>query len=214
MTSSKSKPTKGRSKKAPVTEVRCAEDLHATLAACMSGQSGEATLMLEEILGSLKREFDPASITMTSTNIPDAIIKLSSVLVETSEATTKVFQLVEKQKSLVEEHERCLAAIEKIVRLNPYDSQEVLGHVARGREAQRALREVAHEIVMAQAFQDLCSQKVQKVIRLIGDLDCYLRALLSQFKLAPSTGGCDDESQEDKGLDQGATDDILKGLGI
>jgi chemotaxis regulatin CheY-phosphate phosphatase CheZ len=62
----------------------------------MSGQSGEATHMLEEILGSLKREFDPASITMTSTNIPDAIIKLSSVLVETSEATTKVFQLVEK----------------------------------------------------------------------------------------------------------------------
>ncbi len=88
--------------------------MHAALAELVAVQSNEAIHKLEGILGPLRREFDPASVTMTSTNIPDAVTKLSSMLVETGQAAAKVFQLVEQQKSLVEENERCLTAIKAL----------------------------------------------------------------------------------------------------
>jgi chemotaxis regulatin CheY-phosphate phosphatase CheZ len=214
MTGSKSKGAKRRAKDSAVTEVRCADDLHAAMAELVSTESNDAIHNLEGILDSLKREFNPASVTMTSTNIPDAVTKLSSVLLETSQAAARVFQLVERQKSLVEENERCLAAIERLVRENPIDSGAIVREVAKSRETNVALRQVSHEIVMTQEFQDLSSQKVQKVIRLIGGLDSSLRALLTHFKIATSLEGSVENSAENADIDQGGADDILKGFGI
>lgn len=214
MTGSKSKGAKGKGKSSAVTEVRCADDLHATMAELVSAGSNETINKLDGILGSLKREFDPASVTMTSTNIPDAISKLFSVLLETSQAASRVFQLVERQKALVEETERSLAAIEQFLRRNPIDSEAIVREVSKSRETNLTLREVSHEIVMSQEFQDLSSQKVQKVIRLIGGLDGSLRALLTHFKIATPLEGSAENSAENADIDQGSADDILKGFGI
>jgi chemotaxis regulatin CheY-phosphate phosphatase CheZ len=122
--------------------------------------------------------------------------------------------LVEQQKSLLEENERCLSAIEQLVIRSPVDSGAILREVSNNRETQSALLEVSHEIVMTQEFQDLCSQKVQKVMRLMGTLDGSLRALLTQLRLAPPMEGSPQKSSEDADIDQGAADDILKGFGI
>lgn len=214
MTGSKSKGAKRRAKGSAVTEVRCADDLHAAMAELVSTKSNEAIDKLEGILGSLKREFDPASVTMTSTNIPDAVSKLSSVLLETSQAASRVFQLVERQKALVEENERSLAAIEQLLRPKQIDREAIAREVSKSRETNIALGEVSHEIVMTQEFQDLSSQKVQKVIRLIGGLDGSLRALLTHFKIAPSLEGSPGNASDNADIDQGAADDILKGFGI
>jgi chemotaxis regulatin CheY-phosphate phosphatase CheZ len=214
MTGSKVKRANVKAEGSNVTEVRCADNLHAALAELVAVQSNEAIHKLEGILGALRREFDPASVTMTSTNIPDAVTKLSSVLVETGQAAAKVFQLVEQQKSLVEENERCLSAIEQLVTRNPVDSGAILREVSKNRATQSALREVSHEIVMTQEFQDLSSQKVQKVIRLIGNLDSSLRALLTQLRLAPPLETASEEATDNPDIDQGAADDILKGFGI
>ena len=214
MTGSKVKRAKRKANGSSVTEVRCADNLHVALAELVAVQSNEAIHKLEDILGALGREFDPASVTMTSTNIPDAVSKLSSVVLETSQAASKVFQLVERQKSLVEENERSLAAIEQLVSGNPIDSEAIDREVSKGRETNVALRGVSHEIVMSQEFQDLSSQKVQKVIRLIGGLDSSLRALLNHFKIATPLDVNPETSAGNADIDQGAADDILKGFGI
>lgn len=214
MTSSDSKRPKGKGQRGAVTEVRCADDLHAALSELLAKQSSDAIFQLEGILGSIKREFEPATVTMTSTNIPDAVTKLSAVLVQTSQAANRVFELVERQKSLIEENDAHLSALERLVSSIPVDPGVVKNLLSQGKATQVALREVSHEIVMAQEFQDLCSQNVQKVMRLIGKLDGDLRALLTHFKVTPSDAPSPESSLDKPDIGQGDADDILKEFGI
>jgi chemotaxis regulatin CheY-phosphate phosphatase CheZ len=214
MTSRHSKSPKRKRQRRAVTEVKCADDLHAALAELVSRRSNGEICQLEGILGSIKREFEPATVTMTSTNIPDAVTKLSSVLVQTSQAATRVFELVERQKSLIEEHDAYLSALERLVRSTPVDATAAQQIVSKGRVTQVALREVSHEIVMAQEYQDLCSQNVEKVMRLLGKLDGDLRALLAHFKVTPSTAVSPESPLDKPDIGQGDADEILKGFGI
>lgn len=214
MSSSDSKPPKGRRKSTAVTEVKCVPDLHAALTELLARQSNDAIYQLEGILGSIKREFEPATVTMTSTNIPDAVTKLSSVLVQTSQAAARVFELVERQKSLLEENDSYFSALEGLMATTPVDPEAVQKLVSRGRATHIALREVAHEIVMAQEFQDLCSQNVEKVMRLIGKLDGDLRALLGHFKVTPAVADTSESDLNKPDIGQEDADEILKGFGI
>ena len=214
MTSPESKRPKGKKQRRAVTEVKCADDLHEALAELLARQSNDAIYQLEGILGSIKREFEPATVTMTSTNIPDAVTKLSSVLVQTSQAATKVFELVERQKSLIEENESYMTALERLIGATPVDEAMVQQSVAKSRATQVALREVAHEIVMAQEYQDLCSQNVEKVMRLLGKLDGDLRALLTHFKVPAPVAALADGSGDNPDIGQGDADEILKGFGM
>ena len=214
MTSPDCKRPKEKRHRRVMTEVKCADDLHATLAELLGRQSNDAIYQLEGILGSIKREFEPATVTMTSTNIPDAVTKLASVLAQTSQAATKVFELVERQRSLIEENDLYLSALERLGGATPVDEARVKQSVAKSRATQVALREVAHEIVMAQEYQDLCSQNVEKVMRLIGKLDGDLRALLTHFKVPPPAAALADGSRDNPDIGQGDADEILKGFGM
>ena len=214
MTSPNSKRPKGIRQRRTVTKVKCVDDLHAALAELLAQQSNDAIYQLDGILGSIKREFDPATVTMTATNIPDAVTKLSSVLVQTSQAATRVFELVERQKSLIEENESYLGALERLVGATALDVAAAQQILSKSRTTQVVLREVSHEIVMAQEYQDLCSQNVEKVMRLIGKLDGDLRALLTHFKVAPSVVQSPESTLDKPDIGQGDADEILKGFGI
>jgi chemotaxis protein CheZ len=214
MKSSESKLSHRKRKRLLATEGRCVESIHAALVDIASAQSRDALCQLEEILSGIRRKFDPTTVTMTSTNIPDAVTKLSSVLEETGQAAQRVFQLVERQKGLLKENESYIAALEGLFHRMPVDSGAGLQLLLKSRTTQIALREVSHEIVMAQGFQDLCGQRVEKVIRLIGDLDGNLRALLGQFKCAPSPSVCSELAADNADIEQSTADDILKGFGI
>jgi chemotaxis regulatin CheY-phosphate phosphatase CheZ len=214
MTTSDSKRPKGRQRPRAVTEVKCTEDLHAALVELLARESNVAMYQLEGVLGSIKREFEPATVTMTSTNIPDAVTKLSSVSVQTSLAATRVFELVERQKSLIEQNDAYLTALERLVGASGVDFAAIQQILAQGRATQGALREVTHEIIIAQEYQDLCSQNIEKVMRLLGKLDGDLRALLLHFKVTPLATPSPESSLDKPDIGQGDADGILKGLGI
>ena len=214
MTSSDSKGSKGRPQRRAVTEVKCADDLHATLTELLARQSNDAIYQLEGILGSIKREFEPATVTMTATNLPDAVTKLSAVLAQTSQAASRVFELVERQKALITESDSYFTALQGLLSDSPVDSAEVQRISLKGKATQVALHEISHEIVMAQEFQDITSQHVEKVMRLLEKLDGDLRALLSHFKVAPSLAVNAESSLETPDIDQGDADEILKGFGM
>jgi chemotaxis regulatin CheY-phosphate phosphatase CheZ len=67
---------------------------------------------------------------------------------------------------------------------------------------------------MAQEYQDLCSQNVEKVMRLIGKLDGDLRALLTHFKVPPPVAALADGSGDNPDIGQGDADEILKEFGM
>jgi chemotaxis regulatin CheY-phosphate phosphatase CheZ len=151
---------------------------------------------------------------MTSTNIPDAILKLSSVVDETNQAAQRVFALVERQKTLLKKNENHAATLEALMRSSPVDSHAAIKELTQSKAALSELHSLAHQIVEAQEFQDLCGQKVDKVIKLLSGLDDRLRLLFSQLRYplpAPSTPA---EELENSDIDQGAADDILKRFGL
>jgi chemotaxis regulatin CheY-phosphate phosphatase CheZ len=122
--------------------------------------------------------------------------------------------LVERQKYLIRENESHLSALEGIAGSSPFDITMFQETVSKGRATQVALREVAHEIIMAQEYQDLCSQHVEKVVRLLGKLDGDLRALLAHFKVTPSLVENPESAHDKPDIGQGDAEEILKGFGI
>ena len=214
MTSSDSQCPPGKRQPRAVTEVQCVDDLHGALTEILAGQSNAAVYQLEGILGSIKRDYESASVTMTSTNIPDSVTKLSAVLVQTSQAATRVFELVERQKVLLADNESSLNALERLVGESPTDIEGVQQVLSKVKSTQLALGEVAHEIVMAREYQDLCSQNIEKVMRLIGKLDGDLRALLAHFKITSSVDAGPESSLNNPDIGQGDADEILKGFGM
>lgn len=178
-------------------------------------QKGEDSLsVLHETIWALRAEFDPAAVTMSSTNIPDAIVKLSSVLSDTSEACDKVFQLIENQQKIIKQGERFLSELE-IVAKQPHVAPAALeAFITRYRAINNAMLSVSNDIVITQEFQDLCGQKVKKVVKLLCDTECYLRELFKQFKVPLPSAKSAAQEREDAAIDQASADSLLKELGL
>lgn len=214
MKRSKRKGCHSTSRSKPHTEVRCDSDLFATLKELTETHSDGGVDRLKTILASLAREFDPSSVTMTSTNIPDAVQKLSRVVDETSEATQRVLDVIERQKALLKEHDLHTAAIARLLKRSPIDPDAVLAEVEKSSISVTGLHSLAHQIVEAQEYQDLCSQKVEKVIRLLSSLDDRLRLLFDHLKYPLSPESSAGARPDDSDIDQNAADDILKRFGL
>jgi len=186
------------------------EDLRASLSEIISSAHQAEFDALRKMLLELKVAFDPASVTMTSTNIPDASTKLSSALMDSQDAAQRVFHHTEEQKQLLEASEVALAELE---RAKP--SKATLNFIAKQRELNKQLHARAHDIVITQEFQDLAGQKIKKVLKLVLDIDSRLRSLLSLFRIAmppEQPTGAEEVANED--IDQDAANQILEDFGL
>ena len=195
------------------TEIKTDQDLRVVLAELLAEKSSEALGVLHQTVWGLRSELDPASVTMSSTNIPDAIIKLSAVLTDTDAASHRVFDLVERQSKLVKQAEKELSELERLCQASAPDLVAVASYISRHRAINNALNSISNEIVTSQEFQDLCGQKVKKVIRLVCDMECYIRALLTQLRVEVPSAKAAAQIEADKDIDQASTDALLKELG-
>jgi len=196
------------------THVRTDDELSVVLAEIISSKSRERLLQLQETLAAIQGQFDHRSVTMTSTNIPDSLVKLSSVLVETSEAAAKVFRLVERQQHFLEQSERVLGELERKAQGGNLTTESVAGLLATCRAVHNGLRATAHEIVLAQEFQDVTGQKIRKVSKVVAEVDSTLCSLLRQLKVEVPERRPSEEPVEDKDIDQASADALLKELGV
>lgn len=196
------------------TSVRADDDLSIALAEIISSTSREKVETLRDTLTAIQKQFDSRSVTMTTTNIPDAIEKLAAVLVETSEATAKVFRLIERQHVLLGEGERLLSEFERGMQREGLGLHGVTAVVGEFRALHEGIKATAHEVVLTQEFQDLTGQKIRKVSKVVEDLDVVLRALLLQFKQEVPSHIPVGQSTQDEDIDQATTDALLKELGV
>jgi chemotaxis regulatin CheY-phosphate phosphatase CheZ len=136
-----------------------------------------------ETVSSFRARLDPATLTMTSTNIPDATKKLKEVLSSTNEATHKLFALVERQEALLDKGDAYLSELEASIQQQPAAALFVKEFANRYRNLNAEARGIATEMVMTQEFQDLCGQSLKKVLILVQGLESQLVSLLTQLKV-------------------------------
>jgi chemotaxis regulatin CheY-phosphate phosphatase CheZ len=196
------------------THIKTDCDLRIALSELIAEKNSEALALLHQTVWGLRSEFDPASVTMSSTNIPDAIIKLSAVLTDTDSASNKVFDLVERQGKILKQTEKEIAELERHCQGGHADPSAIAGYIGRHRALNHAMQSISNEIVTSQEFQDLCGQKIKKVMRLVCDMECYLRALFVQLKVDVPSAKTAVQAEEDKDIDQDSTDALLKELGF
>jgi chemotaxis regulatin CheY-phosphate phosphatase CheZ len=190
-----------------VTEISEATDLKDILLALKLDMQGDQLASFRNAIIALYAQLDPSSVTMTTTNIPDAITKLTSTLRLMNEASQKVFDLIQKQDQICNQLSMLAEQIKKEA-LSSDLSGLVLAQLAEDQKsASYQIRALGHQVIMAHEFEDLCGQSVAKVRNLIGGLENDLRGLLTALGIAPppihagSSSDCD--------LNQSETDDLL-----
>lgn len=174
----------------------------------------ESLAQFHETIMSLRSGFDPASVTMSSTNIPDALLKLSSVLTDTHDACQKVFDLIEQQHKIIKQGEKYLSELELLSQRPQVDPALLCIFISRYRALNRSLDGVSDDLVLSQEFQDLCGQKIKKVIKLLCDVECYVRVLLEQLCVELPTPKSKAEEEASASVDQEDTDSLLKEFGL
>lgn len=190
------------------TTILVDESLQTALTRIVSGNHRQAVGALCEVLSRLRAEFDPSTVTMTSTNIPEALVKLSNVLTETNKASCRVFELVERQKRLISENS---FITRELLKTAPSESG-ITGALARYQANSAELQSLANEIMLAHEFQDLCGQNINKVMKLISGLDSLLREFFLRM-------GCEippysPAHASGEPVNQNETDDILRDFGL
>lgn len=165
------------------------------------------------VVSQLRSDFDPDAVTMSSTNIPDSITKLESVLGDTAKATNAVFTLLERQEQTLKLGEAQLDELAHTSSSQPPSAQEIQSFIANQRALYKSFRTVAAELVTTQEYQDLCGQRVQKVIKLMRAVELSLSDLLQQCTITLPVPR-EHLPQEQEKVEQDSVDDILKGFGI
>lgn len=190
------------------TDVLVDESLRIALSSLLSRSNHQALGVVSEMPIRLRSEFDPTTVTMTSTNIPDAIIKLSDELSETNKASCRVFELIEREKRLLAETDSLVTEI-----------GEGVGELARAsnllasyRAKRQEIATITNEILLAHEFQDLCGQNINKVMKLVSALDSELRELFRRLDCEIPSYNPNQESGES--VNQSETDDILEEFGL
>lgn len=159
----------------------------------------------------VKFGFDPATVNMHSTNLPDASRKLNYVLQSTHDAAQILFGLVERQEKILQDGDLAVAKLAEAARGNP----AVAVYVAEHKRRMNQMQEVLSEVVTSQEFQDLCGQALKKVIKLVEEMEKNLATLLDCFGVeVPSAAETLESSPDTTKINQDDANNLLKELGL
>jgi chemotaxis regulatin CheY-phosphate phosphatase CheZ len=158
----------------------------------------------------LNAALDPSSVTMTTTNIPDAIAKLAVVVRQMSAASHKVFELVEQQHALRNQLVQLAEQVGQHASMSALSPELAAKLLQEHRSVSDQLDNLGHEIVMAHEFQDLCGQSLYKVTALLEGLSRDLRELLPTLGITPPPPQSSSDNNPDLG--QAEMDAIIRQL--
>lgn len=205
-----------------------ASRFHATLdellATRESAIQSEATRLTMTLQGALARfQRDTRVQTLAGQGIPDARERLHHVVRLTEEAAHRTLELIERSVPLADEIARGAAELASA----PATAQA--GALNRFLEQARdncdAVRTNLTEVMLAQGFQDITGQIIQRVHRLIGEVEAVLGDLMHLHDIPHADGSSarrDSATLEGPnvpGVSNGAfrqreIDDLIAGLGL
>lgn len=155
------------------------------------GAIGELAAYINHTIRNLQH-LDP-TVKGSSREIPKVAQQLAEVIQTTEDATNRV---LEQAEHLLEEGAKVEAGLSR--------AAEILRHVPAAqalpgglkwlddlKEIQRHAQGRAMDIMAAMEFQDLTTQKIQKLITLVAEVESRLLQLLVLFRLEDAAGGKD-----------------------
>ena len=176
---------------------------------------GELTRTLHNALSDFRRSLDSSSVTMHSTNIPDAANKIEAVMRMTQKSAETTLECVEEQSDIVRKALEELHELEgRFKSASPPSVQALQLYLSSLTPRIARLGDLGDQVLMAQSFQDLTGQSLQKVLRLVSELEKSLIGLVEFFG-APAAPEPPPEEEAPSGqMNQDEVDDVLSKFGF
>jgi chemotaxis protein CheZ len=153
------------------------------------GVVGELALYINQTLKNLQC-LDP-TVKCSSQEIPKVAAHLAEIIATTEAATNRVLeeteQLVEEQTQVEQE----LSRVAELIRLTTHAGRlaEPMRLLEGIKATQRRAQGRAMDIMAAMEFQDLTTQKIQRLIGLVAEVESRLLQLLVMFRLEEQADG-------------------------
>jgi chemotaxis protein CheZ len=193
-------------------------NFHRTVHVKARGIVGELAAYINRTLQNLQT-LDP-TVKDSQREIPKVAKHLAEIIQTTEEATNRVLEQTEhllEEQMKVEQH---LCRLGEMLHLVPKGARvtEIARCVEETKEIQRRSQGRAMDIMAAMEFQDLTTQKIQKLIGLVAEVESRLLRLLVMFRIEDATaaGGPEDPiietcTRDESALcDQGLVDQLLQ----
>lgn len=163
-------------------------NFHRTVNVKARGIVGELAAHINQTLQNLQ-SLDP-TVKDSKRKIPKVAKHLAEIIQTTEDATNRV---LEQTEHLVEEQtkvEQMLSRVSEMLHLLPKHPclSEIVKGVEETKETQRRSQGRAMDIMAAMEFQDLTTQKIQKLIALVAEVESRLLKLLIMFRIEDATG--------------------------
>ena len=169
-------------------------NFHRTVNIRARGIVGELAVYINQTLRNLQ-SLDP-TVKDSKREIPKVAKHLAEIIQTTEEATNRVLEqaenLVDEQTAVEQKLSRAVEMLHHLPRSE--GGAEILKEVEEIKEIQRRSQGRAMDIMAAMEFQDLTTQKIQKLIGLVAEVESRLLRLLVMFRI-------DDASAEGAHLD-------------
>ncbi len=157
-------------------------NFHRTVTVKARGMVGELARYINCTLQNLQK-LDP-TVEETRREIPKVAVHLREIIEATEEATNRVLEQAER---LLDDHaqidHRLQEASVEVARLNGTVSTDLSERLTAVHAIQRGCQERAMDIMSAMEFQDLTTQKIQKLISLVAQVEARLLQLLVIFRI-------------------------------
>lgn len=148
-------------------------------------QVGEMARGIHSVLSEIKQSLSPDAVTMHSTNVPDAAIKLEKILDLTNKAAHETMETAEKQLSSIREWTLENEATKNLL-LEQHPDLSVLllmllARISSDEVRLKNLENLSMSLVMTQSYQDITGQSLKKVITLLSGLEKQLVTLIKEL---------------------------------
>ena len=148
-------------------------------------QIGSMTRILHNSLNEFRRSLDVSAVDQNSTNIPDAANKIESVIQMTFEAANKTIENVEQQGQLLGQCRKQVADIRSQLRSGAFDPKHLLIALDQHEAKLAQIEQHNLQVMMNQEYQDLSGQALQKVLKLVTQLETSLVEIIKVFGKPP-----------------------------
>lgn len=180
--------------------------------------NSKASNLLENFHGSiwtLRKDFDPTSVSMTTTNLPEASRTLDRVLQTANKTVQQMFVLIEQQELLLGRGEQLMVQLEQQLRSGTVDATSLQAALTECKLLTKRARQISGEMVISQEFEDICGQVIQKVRELIQGLERDISKLLAQLHVGvPDGAEAAARAESARITDQSDVDKLLKTYGV
>jgi chemotaxis protein CheZ len=186
---------------------------------------GSMTRTLHNSLAEFKQSLSRDSLSMSSTNIPDATDKLEAVIQLTMNAANTTLDCTEQTSihlaSVRRKNDQIIELLKSSDWGTPATREKLLALSGEATTEFDAAEVLNSKVLMAQTFQDLTGQSIRKVIQLVQSLEKQLVELVKTFgdhmesTPAGPSASLDDPTGTSTGkLAQDDADSVLKQFGF